>query len=187
MASPATPPLSQATSLVARGLSALAKLANATGTLMVLALVATICADVVMRNLFHAPFAGTFELVQFLMVMIVFLQLPDVVRTNRLTCSDGFLAMLAARNSTLARLLARVIDAAAMVFMALIAWAIWPEFLRSWASGAFMGTPGMFVAPYWPIHLVILLSSLLASLLFLTQVIGGRQHPDRPLHEEQAA
>jgi len=53
--------------------------ANIAGTLLVLALVAVVNYDVVARGFFNAPFRGAVEVVQFTMVLIVFLQLPDVV------------------------------------------------------------------------------------------------------------
>lgn len=159
-------------------LSAGAQAMNATGTLIVLALVLLVNTDVISRNLFHAPLRGSYEIVQFLMVMIVFLQLPDVIRSNHLTRSDGFLAVLASRRPGMARLFARTIDAASAVFMVFVAWAIWPEFQRSWGSASFFGTPGIFTAPYWPIHLVIVLSSLLSAAIFLTKVVTGRRRPE---------
>jgi TRAP-type C4-dicarboxylate transport system permease small subunit len=175
----------RATNLVARAFSVTAKAMNATGTLVVLGLVVLINSDVVSRNLFNAPFRGTYEMVQFLMVMIVFLQLPDVIRINRLTRSDGFLAILAERKPGIARFFARLIDTAAGVFMAFIAYAIWPELQRSWETGAFFGTPGIFTAPYWPIHLVILLSSVLSALIFACKAITGKRRPER-LHLEES-
>tara|TARA_R110002124_G_scaffold57292_11_gene160658 strand:- start:334 stop:885 length:552 start_codon:yes stop_codon:yes gene_type:complete len=180
---PAT--FTRAVNAVARGLSLVAKIANATGTLVVLALVVLINSDVVARNLFNDPFEGTYELVQFLMVMIVFLQLPDVIRINRLTRSDGLLAVLAERRPEIARFFARLIDAISSVFMALIAIAVWPEFLRSWDSGSFMGTPGIFTAPNWPIHLAIFCSCVLAALIFLAKAITGKRRPER-LHLEES-
>ena len=143
--------------------------ANAAGTLVVLGLVLLINSDVVARNAFNEPFAGTYEAVQFLMVMIVFLQLPDVVRINRLTRSDGFLGLIAGRRPAIARFAARVIDGASAFFMGLITYAMWPEFLRSWSENTFFGTPGIFTAPYWPIHLVITFSAALCTLIFLDQ------------------
>ena len=89
--------LARAVNGMARALSVTAQALNATGTLVVLALVLLINSDVVSRNVLNAPFRGTYEMVQFLMVMIVFLQLPDVIRINHLTRSDGFLAVLADR------------------------------------------------------------------------------------------
>ena len=170
---------------MARALSVTAQALNATGTLVVLALVLLINSDVVSRNVLNAPFRGTYELVQFLMVMIVFLQLPDVIRINRLTRSDGFLAVLADRRPSIARFFARLIDTASGVFMALIAVAIWPELQRSWQIDAFFGTPGIFTAPYWPIHLVILVSSVLSAAIFATKAITGKRRPEH-LHLEES-
>ena len=59
--------------------------ANAVGTLVVLALVCVVNYDVIARGLFNSPFLGAVEVVQFSMVLIVFLQLPDVMRVGRLT------------------------------------------------------------------------------------------------------
>ena len=179
------PALKRLAGASARLMSGLAQAANAVGTLVVLGLVLLINTDVLSRNLFNAPFRGTYEMVQFLMVMIVFLQLPDVVRINRLTRSDGFLAILADRRPGIARFFARVIDSASGAFMALIAWAIWPEFLRSWSEGTYFGTPGIFTAPYWPIHLVIFFAATLCALIFATKAISGKRRPEQ-LHLEES-
>ena len=58
--------------------------ANAVGTLTVLVLVVVMNIDVVARGVFHAPFLGVVDIVIFSMILIVFLQLPDVIRVNRL-------------------------------------------------------------------------------------------------------
>lgn len=170
---------------IARLMAGVAKVANAIGTLVVLGLVLLINSDVISRNAFNAPFQGTYELVQFLMVMIVFLQLPDVVRINRLTRSDGFLGILAGRRPAVARFFARVIDTASAVFMGLIAYAMWPEFVRSWTEANYFGTPGIFTAPYWPIHLVIVFSAGLCAMIFAAKAISGKRRPER-LHLEES-
>lgn len=152
------------------GLSKLANgiaiLANACGTLIVLALVCVVNYDVIMRGVFNAPFMGTVEVVQFSLVMIVFLQLPDVVRANRLTRSDGFLLVMGNRAPNFARRLNNVIFIVSAIFMALIARAIWPEFVEMWHSQDYFGVPGVFTAPWWPIQLVIFLSACLCSIIF---------------------
>ena len=122
----------------------LAVTANAVGTLVVLALVAVVNFDVVARGAFAAPFMGAVEVVQFSVVLIVFLQLPDVVRVNRLTRSDGFLILLRARAPGAARLLSGIIDIAAAIFMGLICWTIYPEFVETLHNGRFMGIDGVF-------------------------------------------
>ena len=151
----------------------IAEIANAIGTLVVLGLVAVVNYDVIGRETARGPFMGAVELVQFSMVLIVFLQLPDVVRVNRMTRSDGFLSIASKRWPTLARLLGRAINLIACVFMILIAVAIWPEFLEMFETRDFFGVPGVFTAPWWPIKLVIFLSAVLCSVLFAFKVVFG--------------
>lgn len=149
----------------------LAQCANALGTLCVLALVVIVSFDVVARGVFNAPVMGSIEIVQFSMVLIVFLQLPDVVRANRLTRSDGFLTIARRRWPGLARWLGRLIDLVACVFMLAIAVSIWPEFVDNFQSRDFFGIPGVFTAPWWPVKLVIFLSAVLSTILFALRMV----------------
>ena len=144
----------------------IAILANAAGTLVVLGLVAVVNYDVIARGVFDKPFHGAVELVQFSMVLIVFLQLPDVTRVNRLTRSDGFLTIAGARWPALSSVIDKIINLIACIFMMLIAIATWPEFVEMWETKDYFGVPGVFTAPFWPIKLVIFLSATLCSLLF---------------------
>jgi len=144
----------------------IAIVANAIGTLVVLALVSVVNYDVVARGVFNQPFHGAVELVQFSMVLIVFLQLPDVVRVDRLTRSDGFLSMAGNRWPKLKLILSRVINTIACIFMVLVAIAIWPEFVEMFETQDYFGVPGVFTAPWWPVKLVIFVSAVLCSLLF---------------------
>ena len=146
--------------------SKVAIVANAAGTLVVLGLVMVVNYDVVARGIFNKPFHGAVELVQFSMVLIVFLQLPDEVRVNRLTRSDGFLSVAGARWPIVRTVLNKFINLVACIFMVLVAIAIWPEFLEMWETKDFFGVPGVFTAPWWPIKLVIFISAVLCSLLF---------------------
>jgi len=131
--------------------------ANAAGTLMVLALVVVVNYDVVARGMFNAPFHGAVELVQFSMVFIVFLQLPDVTRVNRLTRSDGFLTVAGNK------------------------WPrVWPEFVEMFETKDYFGVPGVFTAPWWPIKLVIFLSACLCCLLFLLKLFVPSLYARKP-------
>lgn len=151
-------------------LDRIATLSNAAGTLVVLALVAIVNYDVIARGIFSKPFMGAVELVQFSLVLIVFLQLPDVVRVDRLTRSDGFLLIADKRWPRLARAIRRAINLLAAAFMAIACYAAWPEFIEMWESNDFFGVPGVFTAPWWPLKLVILVSTGLCALLFLSKL-----------------
>ncbi|MFK7994515.1 MAG: TRAP transporter small permease subunit [Granulosicoccus sp.] len=184
----------------------IAMVANAAGTLVIFALIALMNADVFSRNFFDAPLRGVVEMVIFSLVLIVFLQLPDVVRKNRLTRSDGFLVLGRNRFPRFTNVLDRTIDLAAAVFMAMITWTMWPEFTESIATCHFLtapefgpaptgefiadlkvalarceyfGTPGVFTAPWWPAKLAIVFSSGLCTVIFCLKVVSGEHRlPD---------
>ncbi len=151
--------------------------ANAVGTLVVLVLVMVVNYDMGARNLFNAPFNGAVEVVQFSMVLIVFLQLPDVIRVNRLTRSEGFLLVLGRRRHRLANWIRRAINFVSAVFMTLVAVAIFPEFVKMWESNDFFGVPGVFTAPWWPVKLTIFLSAALAAIIFSLKALGMSSEP----------
>lgn len=158
----------------------IAMVANTAGTLVVLLLVLAVDYDVIARGLFNKPFMGAVEVVQFSMVLIVFLQLPDVIRVNRLTRSEGFLILMRPRFPRFTLFVRKVIDAISALLMVLIAIAIWPEFLDMLETKDYFGIPGVFTAPWWPIKLTIFLSAVLCSLIFIFKVILGDQKTDSP-------
>ena len=172
---------------LSRVANTLAIAANVAGTLTVLMLVVILNIDVIARGFFNAPLKGTYEIVQLGVVFIVFLQLPDVVRVDRLTRSDGFLNLLHARRPGLTSGLRRIINAVSAIFMALIAYIMFPEFLKMWSTQDFFGIPGVFTVPWWPIKLVIACGSALASVIFVFKVISAQDRPQMvriPEHDE---
>ncbi|WP_170383482.1 TRAP transporter small permease subunit [Ruegeria atlantica] len=181
--------LKTAVAVLSRVANSLAITANALGTLVVLALVVILNVDVVARGLFSAPLRGTYEMVQFSVVMIVFLQLADVVRVDRLTRSDGFLNLMHHRRPGLTANLRRIINAISAIFMALIAYVTFPEFLHMWETQDYFGVPGLFTLPWWPVKLVIACGTALACVIFLLKVVTAQDRPQlirTPEHDEAA-
>ena len=176
--------------------------ANMIGTCVLFVLVAIMNSDVVARGIFHAPIRGVVEMVVFSLVLIVFLQLPDVVNSGRLTRSDGLLSVLKTRTPKVANLLSRIIDFIAGIFMAMIAYTVWPEFVESFESCQFFeaaptlnsgllenlssalsrcdyfGTPGIFTAPWWPARLVIFFGVSLSAIVFMFNVLPKAHDAD---------
>jgi TRAP-type C4-dicarboxylate transport system permease small subunit len=169
---------------------------------MIFGLVAVLNTDVVARGVFHSPLNGSIELVIFSMVLIVFLQLPDVVQSNRLTRSDGFLAMIKDNHPDIASYTSRSIDFGSAIFMGLIAWTMWPEFHEAIESCYFFiqpdfgpppsgniikdlstafgrcdyfGTPGIFTAPTWPLKLATVFGVSLCSIIFMIKALLGKR------------
>jgi len=163
------------------GITRIANLAaiasNALGTLVVLALVVVLNVDVIARGVFSSPIKGTYEMVQFSVVMIVFLQLADVVRVDRLTRSDGFLNLLGQRSPNMAANMRRIINALSAIFMGLIAYITFPEFLHMWDTQDYFGVPGLFTLPWWPVKLVFSFGTALACLIFVLKVITAVDRP----------
>lgn len=165
----------------------LAIASNALGTLVVLALVVILNVDVIARGVFSAPIKGAYEMVQFSVVLIVFLQLADVVRVDRLTRSDGFLNVVHQRRPGVAANMRRIINAISAIFMGLIAYITFPEFLHMWNTQDYFGVPGLFTLPWWPVKLVITLGTALSCLIFTLKVIAGKDRPElvrAPEHDE---
>lgn len=171
--------------LFAKIAGVVAMAANVVGTFVVIGLIAVVNYDIIARGLFNRPFLGAYEIVQFSVVLIVFLQLPDVIRVGRLTRSDGFLGLLIRKKPPAGRMLSRGIDLVSALFMVLVAVAIWPEFLEMWNSGDFFGVPGVFTAPWWPVKLVIFLSACLCTVHFVLHILS--QSGDDQPHQESGS
>lgn len=175
---------------LSRVANTLAITANVAGTCTVLGLVVILNVDVIARSVFNAPLKGTYEIVQLAVVMIVFLQLADVVRVDRLTRSDGFLNLLHHKRPGLTSSLRRIINAVSAIFMGLIAYIMFPEFIKMWGTNDFFGVPGVFTIPWWPVKLVIAAGSALACLIFVIKVITAQDRPQlirTPEHDETQA
>jgi len=136
---------------------------NVIGALIVLGISVTMNFDAMGRSFFNSPFLGTVEVVEFSMVLIVFLQLPDVVRVGRMTRSTGFLGLLATRSPATARTLHRIIDAVAAVLMFVIFYATIPDLISAYRNGDFFGTPGLFTLIEWPVKLAIVVGCFLCG------------------------
>jgi hypothetical protein len=73
------------------------------------------------------------------------------------------------------------------IFMGLIAYITFPEFLHMWDTQDYFGIRGIFTLPWWPVKLVISVGTGLACIIFVLKVITGRSRPRMirtPEHDE---
>jgi TRAP-type mannitol/chloroaromatic compound transport system permease small subunit len=152
--------LSRLWGLVVDGIAAL-------GTLLIVGLMAIICADIVARNAFGGSLPLVSELGALLVVLIVALQLAATVRADRLARTMAFLAPLGERRPRAAALLRAAYDLAGAAVVGGMAWATVAVLGKDWASGEFIGTPGLGTLPTWPFRALILLGLAVAALEFL--------------------
>ncbi len=151
------PPAHATLARVRRGIDALTMALNVCGTLLIVAIMLLVNADVIGRTVFLAPINGVPEMVSMSIVAIVFLQVAQAHRMGRLTRSDALLAALARRFPRLRAATEFVFSALAIFIMSELLRASTPLFVKAWTRGTFEGTIGDFTAPVWPVKLIILI------------------------------
>jgi TRAP-type mannitol/chloroaromatic compound transport system permease small subunit len=129
---------------------------NVLGTLLILALMILINGDIIGREVFLSPVSGVPEMVSLSIVAIVFLQVGQAFRMGRFTRTDAVIAALERSVPRLRALLELVYCAAGLFVIAVLLHASYPLFTKAWERNTFVGTVGDFIAPIWPVKLIIL-------------------------------
>lgn len=145
---------------------------NAIGSLWVLMLVIFICIDSFGRSFFNKPFDGVNEVVAVSMAFIVFCQLADTVRLNKLTRSDTFLPILENSRKVVARLVVVGFDVLGIIVMACIIVGTWPRLIESIERGYYVGEAGIFTFPDWPIKAMVVFGSAATILCLLVRAVA---------------
>lgn len=140
-----------------RGVDGITVVLNVAGTLLIVAVMLLINADVIGRGMFDAPVSGVPEMVSMSIVAIVFLQVAQAFRMGRLTRTDLLLGGLARRSPRARQGLEVVFSLAAIALVWQIIAASWPLFQKAWVRGTYEGTIGDFIAPVWPAKLIIVI------------------------------
>ena len=126
-----------------------------------------ILADVIGRAAFNAPILGVPEMVQFSIVGIVFLQLPQTLRAGGLTRSELLMRPLQRFSPRAAGALQALYDVTGAVLFALILAATWPLAVQAIESREFYGSTGVVQIPTGPLKLIIIAGCAVMSLQFL--------------------
>ena len=141
---------------------------NGAGVVWVFALTFLICADIAGRTLFDSPLQAVPEIVALSLIACVFLQLAFAVDGGRLTRADILLSQIRRRTAGIADGLERFFAiAGALVLLAMTAGA-WPDFVRAFRTGEFVGVEGIYTLPITPIKFIVVLGAVTAALSFLT-------------------
>jgi len=140
---------------------------NCVGTAIIFGLMLLINGDVWSRELFNRPIDGVPEMIELLIVAIVFLQLGDATRAGRLTRSDGLFHFILKRTPSLGRLMGAVFDLLGAAFMLFILWGTWPIFVEAYEKKHHVGDIGRFNAPTWPVKLIIVIGCVMVLLQFV--------------------
>ncbi|MCO5160661.1 MAG: TRAP transporter small permease [Mesorhizobium sp.] len=142
---------------------------NALGTVWIILLMVLINADIFGRSFLSSPIAGVPELVSFSIVGIVFLQLAHTLRSGAMTRSDVLLGVLD-RHAPRARFaLLAAFHLVGGALMLMIAWKYWPSVVAAWQHPErnFMGNPGFFTIPQWPLFILVFLGIAATAIQFM--------------------
>jgi len=152
---------------------------NGAGVVWVFALTFLICADITGRTLFDRPLQAVPEIVALSLIACVFLQLAFAVDGAGLTRADIFLSQIRRRSAGAAGGLERFFAiAGSLVLLAMTAGA-WPDFVRAFRTGEFVGVEGIYTLPITPIKFIVVLGALTAALSYLLSLIGRGEGQSR--------
>lgn len=160
---------------------------NGAGVVWVFALTFLICADITGRTLFDRPLQAVPEIVALSLIACVFLQLAFAVDGARLTRADIFLSQIRRRSAGMAGGLEQFFAiAGALVLLAMTAGA-WPDFLRAFRTGEFVGVEGIYTLPITPIKFIVVLGAVTAASSYLLSLGVRREEQSHTAGVWQAA
>lgn len=145
---------------------------NALGTALIFAIMLLVNADIFFRFAFNTPIRGVAELVSLSIVGIVFLQLPHTLREGQIPRADLLLAAVTARWTGAAQILTAVHSMIGFTLFAILAWANWRPLAEAYTMGQYLGSPGDFTAPTWPMFLMIVSGAAVMSLQYFATSIA---------------
>lgn len=146
---------------------------NVIGTLLILAIMLLVNADVIGRGFFNNPISGVPEMVSLSIVAIVFLQVAQTFRMRRLTRAEAILNFVKRRWPRVLALIEIIFSVAGIFLMLQLLLASQPLFMKAWIRNTFEGTIGDFTAPVWPVKLIILIGCVALIIQLVIYAIGA--------------
>jgi TRAP-type mannitol/chloroaromatic compound transport system permease small subunit len=129
---------------------------NAAGSAWTVVLMLLICVDVVARTALNHPLRGVSEVVGMSLAACVFLQLPHILATGRLTRVELFIDPFTRRHPGRGHAFQLVYYLIGGAVMLLILEASIPRFMEVWRTSDYVGSKAHFTAPMWPVQLMII-------------------------------
>ncbi len=140
---------------------------NSIGTAWVFVLLVIINLDIGGRAIFNHPIRGVPEIVAMSIVACVFLQIAHTLKVGRLTRSDILMNWMQAHHPRLKCVLEGVYYLIGAALMAILFRASIPLFTKAWRIDEYVGAEGDFMAPVWPVKLIILIGCVAGTIQFL--------------------
>ena len=146
---------------------------NSIGTAWVFVLLVIINLDIGGRALFNHPVRGVPEIVALSIVACVFLQIAHTLKVGRLTRSDIVLNWMQPRYPRMKHFLEGLYFLIGACLMSILLRSSIPLFTKAWRIDEYVGAQGDFMAPVWPVKLIILIGCLAGTIQFLLMALGS--------------
>lgn len=146
---------------------------NLVATVWIVVLLVMINLDVFSLNVVGRPIVGVKEAVGVSIAGIVFLQLAETLRAGRHIRNDMFLNNVKTSHPRFGNALDAIFNLTGAVLLALILWFAIPITVTAYAGDYYVGTPGVFTLPTWPVLAVVVVGAMATSLQFLVQAIAA--------------
>jgi TRAP-type C4-dicarboxylate transport system permease small subunit len=137
-------------------------------TLLIMMLFTTF--DVIGRSLFRAPIIGSYELTQYMLVIVVLLGIPYTQQVGGNVRITLFVSRLSPRVQVIIDIVMTLLGLAFFLF---IVWGGWLETVSSFRGG---GVSDMLRIPEWPFRLLISVGAFLLSLELLIKMLTSVGH-----------
>jgi TRAP-type C4-dicarboxylate transport system permease small subunit len=149
------------------------RILNVVGTILILAMVVAVNADVAGRNIFNRPLAGVLEFVGLSIVAIVFLQMANTLREDRHVSNDILMRLVAGVWPRLAAVVYSLFFCVGAALMLLIVWFVWPIVVENYIGGYYKGTAGLIQIPTWPFLAAVVIGAAATAVQFLLLAWGA--------------
>jgi TRAP-type mannitol/chloroaromatic compound transport system permease small subunit len=113
------------------------------------------------------------EIVAMSIVACVFLQIAHTLKVGRLTRSDLLMNWLKDRYPGLKIFLEGLYYSIGAALMAILFKASVPLFTKAWQIDEYVGAEGDFMAPIWPVKLIILIGCLAGAIQFIVMAFDS--------------
>jgi len=157
---------------IGRWISTAALVLAVLGGVGILFIMAIINADVIGRGAFGVPVPATAEIVSALIVVVVFLQLPQATAAGRNVRADMLIGRLHTNGGRAGPILDFVHHLIGAIMLAILLRYIWPEIGRAIEGNETIGLYGIFTLPRWPFVAAVVLGCALTLVQYLRLAIG---------------
>jgi TRAP-type C4-dicarboxylate transport system permease small subunit len=142
---------------------------NAIGTVWIFVMMLVITVDVVGRAVFKQPLVGAIEFIKVSLVGIVFLQIPDAFMKDKHIRSDVILGRVGLFYREIFNFFGSILGS--LLFIGIII-SSWQPTIAAWKIFESEGE-GALRIPTYPIRTLIILSSVMALVFFLSRAVNN--------------